>query len=316
MAESLRGLTFLMDQEVLDIAEKRMQGKFVGNFFIPNRPVEGITYLWHYYGLVGGMTPEVGENDIGPLIDTEYEQRTGTIKFYRERSQVSDYTSVIKMRNVTQDKIELLTDRLAMRIEQLKVGGIANNAIRTTDTLDITWHDCNLKGDHWAGGSGAVSIMDHIIDAQQSINEYAKDVTDTILCGTRATKAINKSVEVRDWDRRGPMSVELIQDGRVMNVGMPGNIGRLMGHEVFVSNASILSNPKNPRSPLIPLVDKDVYIFKRGQDLGRAHIFIPMQIQSERNNLAHKMEYQIEMAMKVNITRPQLIYTVKDAIKT
>jgi len=324
----------LQKEEILDMMLKRLQGKFIGNYFIPNRTIDSIVYLWHYYGVIGGMTPEVGENDIGPLADTEYEERTGRVKFYRERINISDYTSRVTFRNVLNDKLDFLTDRMALRLEYLKVMGIVSNAYSSAQAENYYYHNCNTKGDHWIGGGGAVDILSQFIDGCQRASEYAKVRHDTAIMGTRLVAALNKSVEWRDWERKGPMSVQIAKEGGIIGTGwdpqgklsqntgkevvtvdMPGSIGKIGGIEIFESNVSILADQSNTRSALQPLLDRDVYFFKRGSDLGYANVFLGIGVDEERIKFAHKTEYQIETALKVNIHRPQFIYTIKNAIK-
>jgi len=320
MSMTLGNLTIIRPETMLDWIVKRINGQFVGNYFIPNKAVADTVYKWHYYGIIGGMTPEVGENEIGPLISTEYEQRTGRVKFYRERTQVSDYTNLIELFNVGQENSETLADRLSLRIEQSKIGAIVQNANRTTEAKGYFWKDCSDDGSHIIGGTGNVSIIDTFIDAKQSISEYAKMQPDTVLIGTRLAAAIQKAVEFNQWDRRGPMAQQMPQTGKLEGLEMPTNpmeqvnIGRLAGLEIFVSNASILSDLSNPRSPLIPLVENDMYIFRRGQDLGACNVFIGINVENERQKFARMTEYQIETAFRCNVKRPQLIYTVANAI--
>lgn len=300
---------------LLPIVLKRLQGSFVGKFFFPDVPVENIEYGWYYYGTIGGMTPEVGENDPGTFTHTMYEKRVGMIKFYREKGKISHYARTpYIIRNRAQDEMQHLAERARLRLESLRINAIVNNAFTSVGAKDYFWKDCDDDNSNWIGGTGAVSIINDIIDANQRISEYAKVETDTILCGTRIAAAMKKNLELRDWDRAGPLSVNVIRDGKLIPTGVPGSIGRLAGHEVFSSNVSLLSDQSDEQSALTPLISDDVYIFKRGPELGKMHIFEGMKVLTKVDEMARETQTQLGFAVEPQIYRPQFIYTIANAI--
>lgn len=300
---------------LLPIVLERLQGSFVGKFFFPDMPVENIEYGWYYFGTIGGMTPEVGENDPGTFTKTMYEKRVGQIRFYRERGKISHYARTpYIVRNRAVDEMNHLSMRAALRLESLRVNAIVNNAFSSAGAKGYFWKDCDDDNSNWIGGTGHVSIIDDIIDGNQRVEEYGKAMTDTILCGTRIAAAMKKNLELRDWDRAGPLSVNVIRDGKLIPTSVPGSIGKIAGHEVFSSNVSLLTDQSDENSALIPLVSDDVYMFKRGPELGRMHIFEGMKVLTKVEEFARETQTQLGYAVEPQIYRPQFIYTIANAI--
>jgi len=311
-------LTPLHKDYILDKVLERLQGTFVGNMFIPERPVGNFEYSWLYYGEVGGMTPEVHELDIGPLVNTAYEKRTSRIDSYKERTRVSVFArEPYLIRNASQDAINNLSNRAALRLEALRIRAIVNGGFTSADDKGYYWKDCDDDDSHWVGGTGIRSIRKDCFNAIRLMQQYAKMTPDTIIVSPEVATAVRESVELAEWQYSGPISQDIIKAGV-----LPGGrslaeayMGRLYGLDWFVVNASILSDNENPRSPLVPLLDRDAYIFKRGEDLGALHVFQGIKIDEKDEVFSNAREYQISMMMKADIFRPQFIHSLINVVK-
>ena len=133
---TLASTRLLQDSVVMDWMIKRLNGSFVAKDFLPTTTSANDTFKWFYKGTVGGMTPEVGENDPGQLFHTEHEQRTARTKYYRERVGISLYAqNTINITDLAQDNINDLTDRMALRLESLRISAISG-AVNMTITGD------------------------------------------------------------------------------------------------------------------------------------------------------------------------------------
>jgi len=317
MAMNLGNLSILHPDYILPIALKKLQGLFVGKYFFPDAPVSKPEFVWRYYGKIGAMTPEVAENDIGPLDATEYEERVGRTRFYKERGMVSDFTSVIDTRNIVRDVTEHLTEKFALRVEALRIGAIVNNAFSTTvgaTAKSYFYIDCDDDNSNWKGGTGAVDPVNQILDAQERITTYAKVQLDTAIASPEAIAALKKIIPLKEWQRSGPLSVEILRDGKLFNPTVPGSVGRLAGIEFFEVNASVLASQANPSGALTKLLDKDVYMFKRGSDLARMFVFRGLGVRTKKDLFADATQLQVHGAMYPYVLRPQFIYTIKNAV--
>lgn len=320
---TLAGTRMLQAPEVQSWMIDRLQGAFVASEFLPTTTTGNTVFKWFYRGIIGGMTPEVGENDYGDMIHTEYEQRSAQSRFYRERTAVSLYadSATIDFADLVRDDINMLSDRLALRLESIRINAITGAVNLAAGWNNRFWTNLAVGGREWVGGVGAVSIIDDIIDAQERISKYARMPTDSILCGTRVAAALQKNIETRDWDRKGPMSLEIAREGTMLGIKQPtsnreqANIGRLAGHEVYVSSAVTLVDEQDVRSNLQPLVEDDVYIFKRGEALGRTVFFETPNLRTKPvDNFGRLQEWQIGMSCVPVIYRPQLVYAYLNVI--
>lgn len=312
-------LSVLHPDYMLAFAGERLNGEFVGKYFIPDATVAKQEYRWRYHGVIGGMTPEVGENDIGPLIETRYEQRVGWVKHYKERTRVSKFTKDLERVNAVQDALKTLTNRFALRQESLRVNAIVDNCYATTvgaAAKNFFWIDCDDDASNWDVGSGPVDPVKQILAASKSIRKYAlyPRGTDTIVGSPDVIEALKNSTGLRTWDRSGPLSANILKDGTLIASNVPGSQGRLAGHEVFESSAVILSDQEDEMSTLSPLLDKDVYVFRRGSDLGAMHTFRGLVTRSKNIDFADAIEIQVGGIMATDIFRPQLIYKIANAI--
>jgi hypothetical protein len=94
------------------------------------------------------------------------------------------------------------------------------------------------------------------------------------------------------------------------------NIGNVAGHEIFISSAYVLVNNDDDDSDLIPIIDKDVYIFKRGEKLGRTVFFEKPQFRSKPpDQFSDTQEWQFRMSLVPIIYRRNLIWTYRNAVK-
>lgn len=311
----------LQEEYVLGAIIERLNGHFIGKELFPAIPVSSDVYKWYYKNVVGGMTGEVDENDIGDLVDTEYEQRSGQTTFYRERTPLSDYAEkAVSIVDLAQDKINTLAQRAALRLESLRVNAIiAARQVAALNHLQY-WTDLSVGGRNWIGGAGAVSILDDIIDGHQRIAYYARMNTDVLICGSEIAAAMVKNVETKNWDRKGPMSTSVATEGTQHGITQPlterdaANIGRIAGHEVYVSNAVVLSNPKDKDSDLVPLLRNDVYLLASGLQLGFMATFEPIQLLTKDHDaFARMQEWQIGFSCAPTLWRPQGIYTLANA---
>jgi len=318
MSQTFQNLSILHPDYLLPIALKQLQGEFVGKYFFPDRPVTNFTYRWRYYGVVGGMTPEVGENDKGPLNHTRYEQRVGRVHIYKERDLISDYTDYVEARNIVRDSIQNLTERFALRQEYLRVNAIVNACFANTSiyagTKGYFWQDNNDDGSNWEGGSGPSDPLKQIIVASKHIKKYAKVQTDTIIGSPDVIQALKTNTGLKQWDRSGPLVMRLYKENELIESAVPGSAGRIAGHEVFEVNASILSDQSNVESNLSPLLDKDVYIFKRGEALGALHVLKGLFTRTKKKLMRDATELQVGGIMYPDVFRPQFIYGIKNAI--
>ena len=316
------GETRMLQQEyVLGAIIERLNGHFIGKELFPAVPVESDIFKWAYKNVVGGMTGEVDENDIGDMVDTEYEQRGGNTTFYRERTPLSEYArNAVSMVDLAQDKINTLAQRAALRIESLRINAIIGARQVAAGNHLQYWTDLSVGGRNWIGGGGAVSILDDIVDGHTRIAFYARMNTDILICGSEIAGAMQKNIEAKNWDRKGPMALEYAKEGTQHGIQQPttereaANIGRIAGHEVFVSNAVVLSNPKDKDSALVPLLRNDVYLIASGLQLGFMATYEPIQLLTKDYDAFARMnEWQIGYSCGPVIWRPQGIYTIANA---
>lgn len=66
----------------------------------------------------------------------------------------------------------------------------------------------------------------------------------------------------------------------------------------------------------MPLLDKDVYIFKRGEALGAMHVLKGLFTRSKKKLMRDATEIQVGGIMWPDIFRPQFIYCIKNAVGT
>ena len=323
MSQTLANTRMLQQPEVQGWIIDRLQGSFVAGDFLPFTTTGNTVFKWFYRGIIGGMTPEVGENDYGEMIHTEYEQRSATVHHYRERTAVSLYANdaTIDFADLVRDDVNFLTDRLALRLESSRINAIIGAVNLAAGWEERFWTNLAVGGRQWVGGAGAVSIIDDIIDARERIAKYSRMHTDTILCGTRIAAGLQKNVETRDWDRKGPMSLEIAKEGTMLGITQPksnreqANIGRLAGHEVYVSSAATLVNEDDLHGGLTPLMDNDVYLFKRGTDLGRTVFFETPNMRTKApDQFGRLQEWQIGASFEPIVYRPQLVYAYRNCI--
>lgn len=316
MSEVSWGSSAILQRAYLEpVALQRLRGMFVGKFFFPDQAVDNITYTWYYFGQLGLITPEVGENDPGPYTKTRYEQRTGRCRKYAERVRISTLArEPLIIRNRARDEMDELAVHVANRLNSLRINAIKNAGFFTTGAKTYYWKDCDDDNSNWIGGSGNVNIINDIIDANQRIMEFGKGNTDTILCSTAIAAEMKKSTELRDWERSGPLSVNVLRDNQLIPTNVPGSIGRIAGHEVFASNAQVLTDPKNPESALVNLVTDDVYIFERGARLAKMYVFQGMTIRRKELIFEDAVEVQAKFWVEPQVIRPQFIYKVGNAV--
>ncbi len=307
---------------------EEIQGAFTGEFFLPTEGVENTVFVWFERGIVGGQTPEVDENDPGPSIHTEYRQRSGRIKFYRETFDLSIHgqsKANVAGVDLARDNIKYLTSRGNLRLESLRINAIVAGLLNAAQWENKFWTDLSVGGREWVGGSGAVSIYDDIIDASNLIRKYARIPTNTVLVPADVVGAVQKSAEHRDWDRKGPMSVEFATTGTVGNVKIPvtenpqpeqgsvpfteANVGKFAGHEVFVSSAVTLTDEDDIQSDLEPILEDYVFVFRRGQLLGKTMFYETQQMRSKPvDNFTDTQRWQHRFASTPLVYRRQLIF--------
>jgi hypothetical protein len=313
----------LQRQQVQDWMIKRLQGSFVASDFLPTTTTQRDVFKYFLRGIIGGQTPEVGENDKGDLIHTEYEQRSASTKYYRERTSVSTYANqaTIDFADLVQDDINFLTDRGALRLESERINAITTSALTATQWKNKFWSDLNEGSRNWSGGSGSVSVIDDLLDAVARIRKYSRMPPDTLLCGTEAALALQKNTETKDWFRQGPIANQRVQEGRTLGIEQPlsdrenAQLGRIAGLEVYVSSAVTLVDEEDIHSDLQPLLENDVYIFKRGTDLGRTVFFEPPTIITDPvDRMSRSQEWQFGMAFIPVVYRPELIYKYENVV--
>jgi len=322
------GMVMFQKQVIMGWMIRQLQGSFIAGDFLPITTTSNTSFKWNYNGAVGGMTPEVGENDAGPMIHLTYRQNSATTHDYRERTAISLRVKEIESVDVAKDNIQNLADRVALRLESLRINAITQNAITAAGAHGMFWRDLSLGGRQWVNGVGAVSIIDDIVDARKCISRYTRMRTDTIICGDEIAAAMIKNIETKNWDRKGPMSQEIAKNATMQGVDFPvtegdesggnsraeANIGRIAGHEVFVSSACVLANQDDEQSLLVPILDHDVYIFKRGPRLGRTVFYeTPQMLGKEPDIFTRTQEWQVSMNLVPVIYRPQLIFTYRNA---
>jgi len=326
--QTYQGLVMWQRQEIMGWMLNYIQGSFIAGDFLPMTTTKNLAFKWGYNGAIGGMTPQSAENEKGPMFHVTYRQQSAMCNDYRERTALSLRTQDIDLIDAAKDNIQNLAERAALRLESLRINAITAAAVTSAASHGFFWRDLNLGGRNWVNGPGAVSIIDDIVDARKQISRYTRIRTDTIICGEEVAAAMIKNIETKNWDRKGPMSQEIAKEGTMQGVNFPtsegneagnseraqANIGRIAGHEVFVSNAVVLANQDDPDSALLPLLDHDVYIFKRGQRLGRTVFFeTPQMIAGEPDTMARTQEWQISMCLVPVVYRPQLIFTYRNA---
>jgi hypothetical protein len=327
---TIHSLEHLIDLQEVTVKQKflqRLKGKFVGNFFIPNVSTATLRYLWYYYGRIGGMTPQVSENEIGQEITQEFEHRSSRVYFYRENAGISEYSlrAGTLITTLVDKVVDLLSSRAALRIEYEKLKAILNGGFNYDAFNNVYYTDLSTGNRQWIGGTGAVDSQTDMTNAKSRLFTYAFVEPDTMLINPAVYAYLVKTYA--RWDRHGPISQSVITDGTIPN-GRPqdqadkGSVGRLFGLEVFVSNLMAYGTQSDyskkhddrVKKRLAPIVGNNVYIFKRGPDLAEAHFFNQVNVISEPIRRAHKTVYQIDFAFNVNIYRPQLIYTIKNVV--
>jgi hypothetical protein len=323
-----KGLIMFQKQTIMGWMISQFQGSFVAEGFLPVTTTSNTSFKWGYNGVIGLMTPEVGENEAGPMIQTQYRQNSAITRDYRQRTAISLRVKDIDAIDAARDNINTLADAIALRLESLRINAITTSAITTAPANGFFWRDLSIGGRQWVGGAGAVSIIDDIVDARKSISRNARMRTDTVLCSDEIAAAMIKNIETKRWDRVGPMAEELPKNATMQGVNFPvtegnesgtteraqANIGKIAGHEVFVSNACVLANQDDVNSALAPLVDHDVYIFKRGPRLGRTVFYeFPQMLGKEPDIFTRTQEWQSSMCLVPVVYRPQLIFTYRNA---
>jgi hypothetical protein len=326
--QTYQGLVMWQRQEIMGWMLNYIQGSYIADGFLPMTTTGNLAFKWGFNGAIGGMTPQSAENDAGSMIHVTYRQQTAMCQDYRERTALSLRVQDIDLIDVAKDNIQNLSDRLALRLESLRINAITAAAANTAASHGFFWRDLNIGGRNWVNGPGAVSIIDDVVDARKQISRYTRMRTDTIICGEEIAAAMIKNIETKRWDRVGPMAQELPKNATMQGVDFPtsggneagqseraqANIGRIAGHEVFVSNAVVLANQDDPDSALLPLLDHDVYIFKRGERLGRTVFYeTPSMTSKEPDVFTRTQEWQISMCAVPIVTRPQLIFTYRNA---
>lgn len=325
------GMVMLQKQVAMSWMINYIQGAFVAGEFLPVTTTTSPTFKWFYNGAIGGMTPAVGENDAGPMIHVQYRQNAGICVDYRERTGISlrVQNESIAWGDVARDNINYLGERVSTRLESLRINAITAAAIRTPASRTFYWEDLSIGGRQWVGGGGAVSIRDDIIHARKHISRNARLRTDTILVNDELAAAMITNVEAKNWDRLGPMAQQPFKDATLEGVDFPtsggneggvseraqANIGKIAGHEVFVSNAVVLSDPEDETSALTQILGNDVYIFKRGERLGRTVFFETPQLLSKvPDPFTRTQEWQVSMCLVPIVYRPQAIFTLANAV--
>lgn len=326
--QTYQGLIMWQRQEVMGWMLNYIQGAFIADGFLPMTTSRSMTFKWGYNGAIGGMTPQSSENDAGNMTHVTYRQDSAMCIDYRERTALSLRTQEIDQIDVAKDNIVNLSERLTLRLESLRINAITSSAVTSAVSHGFSWRDLNIGGRNWVNGPGAVSIIDDIIDAQKQVARYQRMRTDTIICGEEVAAAMRKNIETKRWDRVGPIAQQYVNQDNFNGIGFPtsegneggmseraqANIGRLAGHEVYVSNAVVLANQDDPGSALIPLLDHDVYIFKRGERLGRTVFFeTPQMIGKDPDVFTRTQEWQVSMCCIPVVYRPGLIFTYRNA---
>ena len=304
------------------IAIKRLQGNYIGSALLPDEVTPKIEFSYLYYGDIGGQTPQVSENEYGPYTNLRYEKRADLVRPYKERTRISIHAlEPNTIRDVMTDHTEFLADRAALRIESERVNAVVNAAIQTASMEGFYYKDCSAKTDHWAYGNGTANPLNDLTDAIKSLRKHAKVNPNALICGPDVTAVLMKLPAFQEFQIGGMLAPKMIETGALPGSNeMPGNsvgpVGRILGLTVLESNASILSDNNNPDSPLIPLLQDDVYVLRTGRELGGLYQYGGVQARAFPDEKGDAIELQIKFWIKSVIRRRQLIYTIKEAIGT
>lgn len=321
MAYTLGTTRLLQKEEVMPWVVKALQGQFVAKDFFPLTPTSLDVFKWYRYGQVGGMTPRAGENEEGPLMHLEYGEQTGRTEFFKQRTSISGFADPVSVMSLAQNQINDLSMRLALRLEFERIQAIITNRIVTPARVDQLWTNLSTGGRNWIGGGGAASIRDHLIDAKNRVTQYSKIPPDTLLLGAELGGALQKNVEAKEWDRMGDRAQQAFDTGTINGIEQPAansdaaaRIGRLCGLDVYISNATTLTDPDDEHSLQVPILDHDAYVFKRGDMLGNTVTFRPPTVDSKPYDTFKDMqEWQLKAAFRVVVKRPWIIYTLLNA---
>jgi len=239
----------LHPKTLLGIALKREQGQLIMNQILPERTVPHKEFTYHEYGDIGGLAHEVQEGDSTPLRSITYKEITTRCVELREGALITEQSQKWLNRDVIRDEMEDLTDVIALKQETMGFEALLDES--KYDTSQVIPLDA---GSIW--GDAENRPQDSMADAKTVIRNIGHVKADTMIISSTDEPLLVKSIPLTQWSFAGPFSQQPIVEG---------SIGRIMGLDIFVSDA--FKESSKPNGDLEPMLDNVAIILKRGNNL-------------------------------------------------
>lgn len=304
-------LADLHPKKLTGIAIKKTQGKLVLAQVIPERPSAEWSGYYKTYNDVyfGGMTPEVGEGVENEYANTSYVETSYTCAEYREGGRITERAikfllaknstqHVANGRALVEDEIQFLSERLALREENLRYNALVNNAYSGNTVA---------AGNVWSSSSS--TPINDIRRAVRNIRDNWHVEADTMIIGTTAEESLLNHADVKDLIKHTGTS--LITTNRISGVSRA--IGRFMGLDVIVSDvvtgSGIAADVTETK-----MVNATAIVCKRGFDLGAMWVAEPLEVRRWQVNRSRSVEVQIFKTMVPTIFRTRQIALITSVV--
>jgi hypothetical protein len=212
--------------------------------------------------------------------------------------------------------LDLLVKTAALTLESLRVDALLGQPEHADAANEgKIYKDCDTDGDYWVDGGGYPNIRNDIIDARTRLMDFGPANPNTMIVGPTVLGAMKKDIKNSEYEIVGPVGQSLIRNGQFP--GVPANNwkayqGTFMGLDVFVSNAVILDNKREPSGDTSLLLDNDVIICDR-DSVGFMKEYKPFRMISDIDKITESIEYHGRMWVTPIIRRPNAIYLIKNA---
>lgn len=304
-------LADLHPKKLTGIAIKKTQGKLVLDIALPERPSAEWSGYYKNYNEVyfGGMTPEVGEGVENEHANTSYTESSFTCSEYREGGMISERAikfllskdstqAVSNGRALVEDEIQFLSERLALREENLRYSALVANA-----------YSGNTVAASYVWSNASSTPIANIRKAVKNIRDNWHVEPDTCILGTTAEESLINHADVKDLIKYS--STALAQTNRI--AGLSQALGKFLGLNFIVSDVVTGSGIASPVTET-KMVNASVIICKAGPDLGSLWVAEPLEVRRWWNEKSRSLEVQIFKSMKVTVFRPRQLALITSVV--
>jgi hypothetical protein len=223
-----------------------------------------------------------------------------------------------------------MADGMALKEEVLRLDALDSRTvpawIPNTADFDI---DLSTNDKQWVGGTGAVSIVDDLLDAREVMQANAKVPPTDLIVGTQVALQFLKEPELRQYWLAGPYQAGVLRSGGLEGgpaiMGATGTneiagakrdayIGTIAGINIWCSNIHKLSRAIDLESDLEVLIDNKAYLISTRGTLGRLYVFQGMRSWTVPNLRTEVLDFYIKKAMKPTIHRNQNVIIFDNCI--